>query len=73
MQRAMAIDPSHMDSFKVHVRALVKILKNLVLNNYAPEHDVAGVTDPFLQVGYATQHLVMVVVEIILLEDMDIH
>ena len=50
MQRAMAIDPSHMDSFKVHVRALVKILKNLVLNNYAPEHDVAGVTDPFLQV-----------------------
>jgi AP-1 complex subunit gamma-1 len=50
MQRAMAIGPEHMDSFRPHVRALVKILKNLVLNNYAPEHDVAGVTDPFLQV-----------------------
>ena len=50
MQRAMIIDPSHMDSFKPHLRSLVKILKNLVLNNYAPEHDVSGVTDPFLQV-----------------------
>ena len=36
--------------FRTHVRTLVRILKNLVLNNYAPEHAVAGVTDPFLQV-----------------------
>ena len=50
MQRAMVYDPTHMETFRTHVRALVKILKGLVLNNYAPEHDVNGVTDPFLQV-----------------------
>ena len=26
-------------------------MKNLVSNNYSPEHDVSGVTDPFLQVS----------------------
>jgi AP-1 complex subunit gamma-1 len=29
---------------------LVRLLKNLVLSGYAPEHDVSGITDPFLQV-----------------------
>ena len=29
---------------------LLKMLKNLVLSGYAPEHDVSGITDPFLQV-----------------------
>ena len=27
------------------------MLKNLVLSGYAPEHDVSGITDPFLQVN----------------------
>lgn len=36
--------------FRKMTPSLVKILKNLVLSGYAPEHDVNGVTDPFLQV-----------------------
>ncbi len=50
LQQSIAVDPKHMESFRAHVPTLVRILKNLVLNNYAPEHAVSGVTDPFLQV-----------------------
>ncbi len=32
------------------VPTLVRILKNLVMSGYAPEYDVSGITDPFLQV-----------------------
>lgn len=29
---------------------LVRILKNLIMAGYSPEHDVSGVSDPFLQI-----------------------
>jgi len=38
------------ESFKTLVPSLVRILKGLSSSGYAPEHDVTGVTDPFLQV-----------------------
>ncbi|KAK3197518.1 hypothetical protein GRF29_216g451906, partial [Pseudopithomyces chartarum] len=37
------------DQFRPVVPSLVKILKGLSASGYAPEHDVQGITDPFLQ------------------------
>lgn len=38
------------EKFKGFVPGLVKTLKGLATSGYAPEHDVTGITDPFLQV-----------------------
>lgn len=36
--------------FVQHVNTMVRVLKNLVISGYAPEYDVSGITDPFLQI-----------------------
>ena len=38
------------DKFRQFVPVLVRTLKSLASSGYAPEHDVTGITDPFLQV-----------------------
>ncbi|KAK2738191.1 clathrin associated protein complex large subunit [Myotisia sp. PD_48] len=38
------------DSFRPLAPGLVRTLKGLTGSGYAPEHDVSGITDPFLQV-----------------------
>jgi AP-1 complex subunit gamma-1 len=40
----------HVADLRRLVPQLVRHLKNLVLSGYAPEHDVSGITDPFLQI-----------------------
>ena len=38
------------ERFRPHAAGLVRTLKGLASSGYAPEHDVTGITDPFLQV-----------------------
>jgi len=42
--------PDTLQHFKKVVPSLVRVLKNLIMAGYSPEHDVSGVSDPFLQV-----------------------
>ncbi|PSR72838.1 hypothetical protein PHLCEN_2v11335 [Hermanssonia centrifuga] len=43
-------DPACLEEFRNAVPLLVRHLKALVTTGYSPEHDVSGITDPFLQV-----------------------
>ena len=40
------------DKFRRSVPQLVRMLKNLIMSGFSPEHDVSGVADPFLQVTH---------------------
>ncbi|CAB4062290.1 AP1G1 [Lepeophtheirus salmonis] len=42
--------PDTLRHFKRAVPNLVRILKNLIMSGYSPEHDVNGISDPFLQI-----------------------
>ncbi|XP_072219207.1 AP-1 complex subunit gamma-like 2 isoform X1 [Leuresthes tenuis] len=43
-------NPETLERFRKSVPDLVQIMKGLVISGYSPDHDVAGVSDPFLQV-----------------------
>ncbi|KAJ3772227.1 adaptin N terminal region-domain-containing protein [Lentinula raphanica] len=43
-------EPAVLEEFRNAVPLLVRNLKSLVTTGYSPEHDVSGITDPFLQV-----------------------
>ncbi|KAI0343261.1 Adaptor protein complex AP-1 gamma subunit [Trametopsis cervina] len=44
------VDATCLEEFRNAVPLLVRHLKALVTTGYSPEHDVSGITDPFLQV-----------------------
>ena len=44
------IDDSHLDWMRKFVPTLCRQLKNLLMSGYAPEYEIGGVKDPFLQV-----------------------
>ena len=44
------IDNSHLPFLRKFVSSLAKTLKNLLMSGYAPEYEIGGVKDPFLQV-----------------------
>ncbi|KAM6948393.1 AP-1 complex subunit gamma-like 2 [Aplochiton taeniatus] len=43
-------NPETLEQFRKMVPDLVQIMKGLVMSGYSPEHNVAGISDPFLQV-----------------------
>ena len=42
-------EEGYVETFRPMVGGLVKTLKSLASSGYSPEHDVTGITDPFLQ------------------------
>lgn len=44
------MDGETLDYFRRMVPNLVRMLKTLIMSGHTPDHDVSGVTDPFLQV-----------------------
>ena len=44
------VEPTAVEAYRRHVPTLAKVLRSLLMSGFAPEHDVSGITDPFLQV-----------------------
>lgn len=58
MQEICELDPSIIEQYRRHVPMLCKILRSLLMSGFAPEHDVGGITDPFLQVKVCSSQTV---------------
>jgi len=44
------IEPQYVSNFRTYVKTLVRTLSTLLMSGYAPEYEIQGVKDPFLQV-----------------------
>lgn len=50
MNEICKVEEEQIAHFRKYVQPLVRTLKNLLMSGYAPEYEVGGVKDPFLQV-----------------------
>ena len=50
MMEICAVEPAAVEAYRRHVPQLCNIMRSLLMSGFAPEHDVSGITDPFLQV-----------------------
>jgi hypothetical protein len=52
MLEICAVNPESIERYRrpTSLRQLCKVLRSLLMSGFAPEHDVGGITDPFLQV-----------------------
>ena len=50
IEEIIKIEPERVSDFRKYTKILIKVLKNLIHSGYAPEYDIAGIKDPFLQV-----------------------
>jgi AP-1 complex subunit gamma-1 len=50
MNEICKVEPDTVKKFRKHVPYFVKSLKNLLMSGYAPEYEIGGVKDPFLQI-----------------------
>ncbi len=55
MMEICAVDPAAVEAYRRHVPQLCNIMRSLLMSGFAPEHDVSGITDPFLQVKVGVQ------------------
>lgn len=50
MNEICKVDAQFVKHFRKHLANLIKTLKSLLMSGYAPEYEIGGVKDPFLQV-----------------------
>ena len=50
VEQVFKAEPKSVKKYKKYLPQMIKYLKNLISTSYAPEYDVNGITDPFLQV-----------------------
>jgi len=54
MEEVLAIFPETKEEYRKLVPSLARLLRNFISMGFSPEHDVGGITDPFVQVKLLT-------------------
>lgn len=63
MLEVCAVEPAAVEAYTRHVPSLCKVLRSLLMSGFSPEHDVSGITDPFLQIQVRSTSCILVMKE----------